>query len=71
MYEKFEKLLKEQKTTIYRVSKETGIPDSTLYEWKSGKYIPKIDKLKKIADYFNVSINYFLEEGAENDKTRT
>ncbi|NBH62744.1 XRE family transcriptional regulator [Anaerotruncus sp. 80] len=62
MFKKLEKLLEERQTTIYRVAKETGIPDSTLYEWKSGKYVPKIDKIKILADYFGVPIEYFLEE---------
>lgn len=30
-------------------------------DWKSGKSKPKVDKLKKIADYFGVTIEYFLE----------
>lgn len=36
----------------------TGITKSTFSEWKKGKYMPKIDKLKKIADYFGVSLEY-------------
>lgn len=62
MYKKFEKLLSENQTTIYRVSKETGIPDSTLYEWKSGRSNPKIDKIQLLAVYFGVPIEYFLED---------
>lgn len=62
MYEKFDALLKQRKTTIYRVSSETGIPQTSLYEWKSGKSNPKVDKLKILADYFGVNIEYFLED---------
>ena len=62
MYSKFQKLLDEWKISIYQVAKETGIPTTTLYEWKSGRSHPKADKLKKLADYFGVSIDYFLEE---------
>lgn len=61
-YQRFEKLLEMHKTTVYRVSKETKISASTLTDWKYGRSAPKADKLKRIADYFGVGINYFLDE---------
>lgn len=64
MYEKFASLLSKNDVTAYQVSKETGISTSTLTEWKQGKYTPKLDKLVKIATYFNVPIEYFLDESA-------
>lgn len=60
-YQCFQKLLEINKTTVYRVSKDTGISASTLTDWKFGRSVPKADKLAKLADYFNVSINYFLD----------
>ena len=61
MYEKFERLLNENHVTAYQVAKGTGIVTSTFYEWKTGKYTPKADKIKKIADYFGVPLTYFYE----------
>lgn len=61
MYSKFERLLKERNLTPYRVSLDTGITQSTLSDWKSGRSKPKVDKLKILADYFGVPIEYFLE----------
>lgn len=58
MYEIFENLLKEKNVTAYRVSKETGIATATLSDWKNGRSTPKQDKLQKIADYFEVSLDY-------------
>lgn len=60
MYKKFEKLLKKKGVTAYKVSKETGISQSSFSDWKQGKSNPKIDKLKILANYFGVSIEYFL-----------
>lgn len=60
MYEKFEKLLKQWEVTAYQVSKETGVSQATLSSWKAGKYTPKIDKLKKLADYFGVPIEELM-----------
>ena len=62
MYEKFEELLDRKGISVYKVSKETGVLQSTLSDWKNGKYTPKLDKLQAIANYFDVPITYFLEE---------
>lgn len=61
MYKKFEKLLLKSGKTAYQVSKDTGIATATLSEWKNGTYKPKVDKLLKLAEYFGVSIEYFLK----------
>ena len=47
--------------TPYTLAKETGLYSTLFYEWKSGKSCPKMDKIKILADYFGVSIEYFLE----------
>lgn len=61
LYEKFAKLLNERQVTAYQVSKATGIASSTFYEWRDGRYEPKVEKIKKIADYFDVPLTYFYE----------
>lgn len=61
MYEKFERLVKARGITTYRVAKDIGLATTVFSDWKSGKSKPKADKLKKIADYFGVTIEYFLE----------
>lgn len=44
------------------VAKEIGLSSGTVTFWKNGK-IPKSETLKKIADYFGVTVDYLL--GAE------
>ena len=61
-YKIFENLLKLNKTTVYRVSKTTGISASTFTDWKTGRSVPKLDKIKLIADYFGVSLDYMINE---------
>ena len=63
MYEKFLKLLNKSNKTTYRVAKDTGISPVVFSEWKKGKSKPKTEKLKILADYFGVTIEYFLEGG--------
>ena len=64
-YNIFENLLKMNNTTVYRVSKETGIAASTFSDWKSGRSVPKLDKIKLIATYFDVPLDYMLS-GEQN-----
>jgi transcriptional regulator with XRE-family HTH domain len=61
MYERFNQLLMQYKVTPYKVSKETGVAQSTLSDWKTGRSTPKIDKLEVLADYFNVPVTFFLK----------
>ncbi len=61
MYEKYIELRDKKKVTDYRVSMDTGITKSTFTDWKNGRSQPKVDKLKILANYFGVSIEYFLE----------
>ena len=57
----YERLKAEKGITDYKVAQDTGVPRSTLSEWGQGKYIPKADKLLKLAEYFNVTIEDFLK----------
>ena len=56
-YEIFERLCAERGLTAYRVSKITGIPTATLSNWKAGRYKPKDDKRRMIADALGVSLS--------------
>lgn len=77
MYSIFEKLLQKHGVSTYKVSKDTGIAQSVFSSWKNGISTPKQDKMQKIADYFNVSLEYLMtgeeKEGGEkyylNDET--
>ncbi len=60
-YQKFDQLVKARGITAYRVAKDLELAPAVFSDWKSGKSNPKADKLKKIADYFGVTIEYFLE----------
>ena len=60
MYEIFAKLLEEHNLTRYQVFKATGVSQSSLSDWSKGKSTPKYESMKKIADYFGVSVDYLL-----------
>ena len=69
-YQIFEELLKQSGATVYRVAKSTGIPASTFTDWKNGRSVPKTEKLKKIAAFFGVSLEY-LTDGEERAPKET
>ena len=56
MYEKYAKFRDERGMNDFAVSKATGIAPATFTDWKQGKSTPKVDKLKAIADLFDVKI---------------
>lgn len=60
MYENFERLMKAHGVSAYRVAKDTGIAQSVLSSWKTGVSKPKPDKLRILADYFGVSLDYLI-----------
>lgn len=60
MYEKYAVLRDQRGVTDYQVAIDTGIKPQTLSAWKNNLYIPKLDKLKKLADYFGVSIEELI-----------
>lgn len=60
MYEQYEKLRNEKGVTDYRVAIETGIPKSTFTDWRQNRSQPKVEKLKKLAAYFEVPIEKLL-----------
>lgn len=68
MYEIFEQLLQKYGVSAYKVAKETGVTQSTLSDWKRGRSTPKSENMKKIADYFGVSIDYLMTGKEDSNK---
>lgn len=60
-FAKLENLVKKQELSFYQLGKDVDMPSSFFSEWKRGKMMPKVDKLKILADYFGVPIEYFFE----------
>ena len=67
-YEFFARLLENSGMRASDVVKGTKITHSTLTDWKKGRYTPKIDKIQKIADFFEVPVDYFETGKLEADR---
>lgn len=59
IYERVRRLCEKKEISIYRLEKDLQFPASTIVKWKESS--PTVAKLKAVADYFGVSIEYFLE----------
>lgn len=59
MYDKIMKLARQRGESIPKIEKACGFGKGTITKWNTST--PKADNLKKVADYFGVSIEYFLE----------
>jgi repressor LexA len=70
MYAKYAELRDSKNMKDIDVSRETGIPASTFTDWKNGKSSPKIDKLIKIADLFEVSLDDLVRARYEKNYTK-
>ena len=70
MYSIFIRLCEQHGVRTADVSKATGIAQPTFTAWKKGNYTPKADKLRLIADYFGVSVDYLMT-GKDTEKTST
>lgn len=60
-YTVFEQLLEKRGAKIADVVRATGISFSTFADWKNGRISqPKYERLRMIADYFDVPVEYLL-----------
>ena len=67
MYEEYARLRDALGVTDYYIGKELGIPSTSISNWKLGKRRLSIDNLRKLARYFNVSLEQLLGESSIED----
>lgn len=53
-------LAEKNNISIRYLEKTLGFGNGAIKKW--GESSPSVDKLKKVADYFGVNIEYFLKE---------
>lgn len=58
LYERIKKLAEEKQKSISTVSSELGLGENSIYRFKTQR--PNSVTLEKIADYFDVSVDYLL-----------
>lgn len=63
LFKKIEELCKKRNISISSLEKSCGLGNATIRGWKISK--PSADNLKKVADYFGVAVDYFLNDTSE------
>jgi transcriptional regulator with XRE-family HTH domain len=56
----FSKTMDDADVSSYRLTKETGIDNGLISKWRKGASVPSAEMLVKLADYFDVSVDYLL-----------
>ena len=51
-------LCRKNKLSIARLERECGFGNATIRGWQ--KAVPRVDKLKTVADYFGVSLDWII-----------
>lgn len=60
MVDKISMLCNERNISIGKLENILGFGNGTIWKWR--KSSPSVEKLKAVADYFGVSIEYFLSD---------
>ena len=62
LWETVRNQLTKKSMSVYRLSKLTGIPNSTLLSYKNNGVEPTFNNMEKIADALNVSLDEFRSD---------
>jgi len=58
--ERLKEMREEEKYSQAQLAKELDLPRYTISDWEQGRAEPDTEMLKKIADFFCVSLDYVL-----------
>lgn len=61
MYWKVKALCEAKGISIAELEKTLGIGNGTIGKWKNNDIVPSLTSIKKIANYFGVSVAEFIE----------
>lgn len=67
LYEKIKILANEQDISIRQLEEQLNFGNGVINRWRKNK--PGIDKIEKVADYFDVSLDYLLDRAASVNDT--
>lgn len=58
--ENIKRLCAERNLSIMALEKATGIGNGVIATWDKGR--PRVDKLKAVADFFGVTVDWLMEK---------
>ena len=63
IYSNVKKICDERKISIASLERAIGLGNGTISGWRNSS--PRVHILKKVTDYFEVSLEYFLDDEGE------
>ncbi|MDK8641303.1 helix-turn-helix domain-containing protein [Niallia taxi] len=69
LVEKVKYLCKQRKTTVASLERSLDFGNGTIRKWDNA--YPSADKLKRVADYFGVTVDYLLNENEDTDSIKS
>lgn len=58
--ERFKDLMMTERLSQYALAKSINVSQSTICNWLNGKKEPSVESLWKLADFFDVSVDYII-----------
>ncbi len=60
IYEHIKHLCEERNISIYKLEKELNFSNGTISKWQQS--VPTVDKLQRVAIFFRLPLEYFLNK---------
>ena len=58
IFERIKELCRKNNISIYKLENEMGFSHTTIAKWE--KVSPRVNNLKKVADYFGVTVDFLI-----------
>lgn len=68
--QRLKQLREDKKISQAELARELNVAQGTIGNWETGKRTPDINTLKVIANYFNVTIDYLMENENSTKKSQ-
>ena len=65
MVNKIRQLARKRGLTIIQVEEQCDIGNKSIYNWDKNK--PSVDKVKRVADFFGITIDELIKEEGEKN----
>lgn len=66
MLDKIRKLAKERGTSLTQIEKSCGLGERSISKWDVS--IPSVEKVKRVADFFGITIDELIKEEVNDGK---
>ena len=60
LYERIQKICNSRGITVKKLERDLEFLNSTIRKWKTSS--PSIENLKKVADYFNITVDELISD---------